>query len=134
MEAALKVRMREVEKLERVRLESQMKCEKERANREMEEMRAHFKAQEEKRMEEAKQAKCEADSKKKEQEDKNGFEAAKKALEKAQADMKKFENGTANPGCGDCPSSACQTATAATDAELEAKKKEADALIAKLKA
>ena len=46
MEAALAVRMREVEKLERVRLESQMKCEKERADREMEEMRNHFKAME----------------------------------------------------------------------------------------
>jgi len=59
------------------------------------------------------------------------MEAAKAALAKAQADFKKYENGTANPA--DKPASACQTETDAHDAEIEAKKKELDELIARAK-
>ena len=54
MELAMSVRMREVEKLERVRLESMMKCEKERATNDMDEMRKHFEEMNKKKLDDAK--------------------------------------------------------------------------------
>ena len=134
LDNALKVRMREVEKIERVRLESQMKCEKDRAQREMEEMRRHFEEENKKRAEEEKRRRCELESRKQEDDAKNGKEAAQKALEKAKADLAKFEGKGGDKGCSDCPKPQSSSQTEATDDELEAKKKEADELIAKLKA
>ena len=152
LDNALKVRMREVEKIERVRLESQMKCEKDRAQREMEEMRRHFEEENRKRAEEEKRRSCELESKRREEDGKRGYEEAKKALDKAKADIERFEKGGNDQNCGSCPKSApaapaapatpaapaaapqSNAQTQADDAELEKKKKEADELIAKLKA
>lgn len=132
LDAAMVVRMKEVEKLERARLASQMKCERERANREMEQMKNHFDGLDKSKADENRRNKCVEDSKKSEDESKSGLEAAKKALATAQENMKKFEGGPA--GCANCQG-ASQTESVAEvmDAELDAKKKEADALIAKLK-
>jgi len=74
---ALKVRMREVEKLERVRLESQMKCERERAAREMDQMKAHFEAEDAKKDAESAAARKAAALEKKAEQSECGIEAAK---------------------------------------------------------
>jgi len=96
LDGALKVRMREVEKIERVRLESQMKCEKQRACMEMDQMRRHFEEENRKRAEDEKIRSCEIESRRREEESKRGYEAAKSTLEKAQSDIKKFESGSAS--------------------------------------
>ena len=92
MQDCLRVRMREVHKCEQARMENQMRCQRMQACAEVDEAKRMQEMEMRRREEQMRADRCAAANRANQQSAAGGYEAAKRKLEEAQAEIRKYES------------------------------------------